>query len=641
MSIQDSSAMMRKSLAAFTRAMMPDFKMSWHHKMIIQKLTLIEEGKLKRLIISAPPRHSKSLLVAEMLPPWFIGKNPKRQVIYSTYGDSLSKIFGRRVKGYMQSEAFKMAFPECKLRQDSQASDIMETTRRGVYVSTSIGGSVTGKGADILIVDDFLKDRQEADSALIRDRTWDWYTSTARTRLQPGGAIVVMATRWHEDDLIGRILDKAEPGEWEVISLPALSENGVALWPDWVSEADLHSIRREIGEYDFESLYQGNPVPKKGGVINTDRINRVKELKPSTRIIMAVDSAVKEGKENDYNVLTAWSYTEGRVQIHDIVRKKAEYPELKRMVKLMADRWKPVIIGVEDKSSGQQIIQEMTDLPIKALKAVSDKKVRAQAFADLVDAGLVDILDDAPYTDNYFTELKSFPSGKHDDQVDASSHAATMIAPMIYANAFSDSFDIKRHLVDVDFKIPLHWDVYRSMHYPDCVVWWTVVTREHIKAAKDTIIIIDEMEIKPRQTPEEVAKQIKKYELKNGLHDIDSGPAGGKVDLFKKNGPKLINHFIEEDCSFIQAFDNMDEGYHHMLMKLSSNKLVISRSCGHVIDNILMATLNEKKSLENPGPFLRTMLYICHAYSGGYTESNEVDIVDEFEKMEKMFMGSL
>jgi predicted phage terminase large subunit-like protein len=626
------------SLGAFASVIVPDMQLAKHHQKMINCLRRVEAGEITRLIITAPPRHTKSLLVAECMPPWFIGRRPDRQVIYSTYGDSLSRGFGRRVKGHFQSDIFKKIFPKCELRGDSQAADSIETKQRGVYTATSIGGSVTGKGAHLLIVDDYCKDRQEADSPLIRDRTWDWYTSTARTRLMPGGAVIVMATRWHEDDLIGRIMDKAKPDEWHILHLPAIDEEGNALWPEWYPLADLHAIRRDIGDYDFESLYQGNPIPKKGGILKTDRMNKVDELFTNIRNIQAVDTAVKIGQENDNTAIATMSYERGRIQIHDVWKGKVEYPDLKKQIKLMADRYSPSIIGIEDKASGQQILQEMKSLPLLPLKANVDKKTRAQAFAEMLSTGRVYVPKDAPWLDDLLLEMKAFPSGKHDDMIDAIAHGCNILSKRVYSSAFEVVFSLKKNVIDVDFKIPSYWYKHRSMEYPNAVIWWTIVTRNHIVAEVETIIILDEMKIPDGTSPERIAIMIKDYERENGLTGVESGPAGGSVDLFSKNGPRLSNVFLDKNVSFIPAFDEAAEGLHHIKMKFATNKLLISRKCENLIDEIFMATVDDNK-LESPGHFLKALQYVCHSYTGGGIGEEKVDVVKQFKDMEDMFMG--
>jgi len=217
----------RNSFTAYCIYAFKDIQLSQHHKRIIDKLESVERGDIKRLIITAPPRHSKSLLVSELFPPWAIGRQPGRQIICATYGQELSLSFGRKVKHQMISMDYNKVFPECQLMEDSKASNRLETTKRGVYTATSIGGAVTGKGADILIIDDPVKDRATAESRLQSDVAWDWYNSTAVTRLQPNGAIIVMATRWTEHDITGRILESENAADWEVLHMPAIAHIGL------------------------------------------------------------------------------------------------------------------------------------------------------------------------------------------------------------------------------------------------------------------------------------------------------------------------------------------------------------------------------------------------------------------------------
>jgi len=263
-----------ESLGAYAQTFFPDIQLSDHHQKIIKALLRVESGKCSRLMIVAPPRHGKSTLVAEFFPAWSIGRIPSRQIIYATYGQRLSSHFGKKVKDCLTSDKHPKIFPTCHIREDSQATDRVETYERGAYIATSIGGAVTGKGADILIIDDPVKDRSEAESELMRDNCWDWYISTARTRLMPGGSIILILTRWHEDDLAGRLLmDSAD--EWEVLHLMAENQ-GKALWPEWFPIEELRKIKKDLGTYEFEALYQGRPSPLEGGLFKVEKFRYYK-----------------------------------------------------------------------------------------------------------------------------------------------------------------------------------------------------------------------------------------------------------------------------------------------------------------------------------------------------------------------------
>ena len=257
----------RRRLLDFVLFNFPEYKVNWHHRIIAEKLEAVERGEIKRLIITIPPRHGKSELVSVQFPAWAIGKNKDRNIIEASYSGELATGFGRQARNIIASSEYKHLFPSVTLAEDSQAKGRWNTNGRGAYAAVGIGGTLSGRGADILVIDDYCKDRQDAESTVIRESTWDWYTSTARTRLSPDGAIVVLATRWHDDDLIGRILRSENASQWEVIHLPAIAEKdeeyrkqGEALWANHFSLDKLEDIKKDIGSYDFSALYQGVPL---------------------------------------------------------------------------------------------------------------------------------------------------------------------------------------------------------------------------------------------------------------------------------------------------------------------------------------------------------------------------------------------
>lgn len=422
----------RDSLAAYAVFAFKDIILSKHHETIIQHLEAIEAGEIKRLIIVAPPRHTKSLLVSELSPPWMLGKNPSRQIMCATYGQELSLSFGRKVKQQMINPQFQQVFPECVLREDSKASNRLETTARGVYTATSIGGAVTGKGADVLIIDDPVKDRATAESRLQSDVAWDWFRSTARTRLQPNGAIIVMATRWTEHDITGRILEGETGKDYTMLHLPAIADDEIsALWPEWMSLQDLIEIRGEIGDYEFEALYQGRPAQREGGMMKVDRIQYYdclplnSENKPIIkRIIKSLDSANKATSKNDYSVLATGCESSNGMYLLDLVRGRYEYPELKAMLR---NEWKKEyyerqaeLMVVEDKASGTQVIQEFRQEGINVIpfNPSTDKVIRASPLSATIEAGNFYLPRNHPMNNAILAELRSFPNGMNDDIVD-------------------------------------------------------------------------------------------------------------------------------------------------------------------------------------------------------------------------------
>ena len=326
----------------------------------------------------------------------------------------------------MTSPSFESIFPECEVMQDSQAANRINTSSRGVYTATSVGGSITGKGADLLIIDDPIKDRATAESENYRNGLWEWYISTARTRMQPNGAIIVMATRWHEDDLSGRLLgDGGE--EWEHLHLKAISDDGAALWPEWFNIDDLQKTKSVIGSYEFNSLYQGEPAPREGNMLKVENIhinrngNWPKEFE---RIIQSIDSASKTGTMNDYSVIQTWGLSCGKLYLIDCVRRRLEFLDLVQLAQSKYNQFKPELILIEDASSGSQLIQVFNRelIPLREIRPSKDKVTRAMPLAAGISAGKI-VFPCAEFVDDILHEWRNFPNAKHDDTVDAATMA--------------------------------------------------------------------------------------------------------------------------------------------------------------------------------------------------------------------------
>ncbi len=270
--MSDVNDFARTSLGAFSVMCFPKFEVADHHKLVFEKLEAMERGEISRLIISMPPRHSKSLIVSELMPAWFLGRNPERQVILSAYGSSLAQRFGGRVRNLLKTNTYKTLFGNI-LSDDSQSKSEFETKDGGSLSAVGVGGAITGKGADLLLIDDPVKSRAEAESHTFRESTKDWYNADAYTRLMPDGKIILIGTRWHEDDLIGYLLREKQHENWEVVTLPAIAEgkdelgrkSGDALWKERYPLNKLQMIRKSLPSRDWESLYQQKPLSAIGG----------------------------------------------------------------------------------------------------------------------------------------------------------------------------------------------------------------------------------------------------------------------------------------------------------------------------------------------------------------------------------------
>lgn len=450
----------RERLLYFTRRMFgQSYRPGPHHVVIADALESVVRGDVKRLAVTMPPRHGKSELCSVHFPPWFLGRNPDKRIIACSYTAALAYRFSRRARNILASPQWP--WPEIQPAGDAAAVSAWDIAgKRGGYVAAGVGGSITGMGADILLIDDPVRNAQDADSIVVRDRTWDWYLSTAVTRLEPNGSVVLIGTRWHEDDLIGRALAEA-PGEWTLLNLAAIAEDendalgrspGEALWPEqWPVDA-LEERRVAVGERAWSALYQQRPAPAGGSVFHRDWWQRyeLSEMPVMDTVLVVCDSAFKDGVASDYSVFATWGRgrDDGRFYLIDIHRGKWQFPDLivagHTAVTAARARFPMVTVSliVEDKASGQSAIQvwkrpyivspesRLPALPVvpHKISAGESKTARAEGVSGYVRGGMVSIPTYAPWLDAWLGEHNSFPQGAHDDMVDTTSMALARLA---------------------------------------------------------------------------------------------------------------------------------------------------------------------------------------------------------------------
>ena len=422
----------RADLACYAVAQWPGFELAAHHRLLVEMLEAVERGQVRRLLVAMPPRHGKSLITTQLFPAWYLGRHPERSIITASYGQELADGFGRAVRNLVRDPMHVTIFPGCRLADDSASVHAFNTTAGGSYYAVGRGGPMTGRGAHLLVSDDPLKGSDEARSEVIRRDLHESFTHVACTRLQPGGAIVVVQTRWHEDDLAGRLL-REHPKDWEVLSLAAIAEAddafrkaGEALWPEKFPLHVLEQIRTEIGGAPWASLYQQQPAAAEGAVFKREWWRLFREQPACTRIVQSWDTAFKTGCDNDYSVCTTWGVSGSAYFLLWFWRGRVEFPELKKRMAWLAQEWKPNQILVEDLASGQSLIQELkysTALPIIPIKVDRDKLARAQAVTPLIEAGKVFLPESVPWLNEYIDELAAFPTGAHDDAVDSTTQA--------------------------------------------------------------------------------------------------------------------------------------------------------------------------------------------------------------------------
>ena len=439
--------MARRRLLRFTEYTFPGYVVAPHNVVLAQKLELVERGRIKRLIITMPPRHGKTELAVVRFIPWYLGRHPSRPVIFASYAAALAQAKSRECRDVVESQAFSAVFGE--LSCVDQTVDVDEGRRRieawgieghrGGMLATGVGGGITGYGAKLLVIDDPHKNRVEANSASMREMIWGWYGSTARTRLEPGGAVVVIQTRWHVDDLAGKLLAHAasdpRADQWEVLHMPAINAEGEALWPERYSLAELEKIRATIGSWEFEALYQGRPRPLEGALFQQSWFRVVLEVPAGLEWVRYWDLAATVKRSSD---LTAGAKVAlsgaGTLYVADVVAGRWEWPDVRKVITETGVSDGPAVqIGVEQAMLQVGMIQELRREPrlaahtIRGVRSVGDKVVRANAWSARAEAGKVALLRGA-WNGLFVQEACNFPVGRHDDRVDAVSGAVAMLA---------------------------------------------------------------------------------------------------------------------------------------------------------------------------------------------------------------------
>ena len=422
---------------------------NWHIDVLAAKLEAVRRGKIRRLIINVPPRSLKSIAASIALPAWWLGHNPSAQILSVTYGQDLSDKLALDSRSVMASPWYQRLFAT-RLSSLKQSVQEFMTTGQGFRLATSVGGVLTGRGADVIIIDDPLKP-DEALSDTQRQHVNDWFNGTLYSRLnnKETGAIIIIMQRLHLDDLVGHVQEQ-EP--WEVLSLPAIAEQdetyrietpagirthqrlaGEALHPERESLERLALQRRTMGEYHFSGQYQQSPVPLGGGMVKAAWFARYESSQLPDKFDLTVqswDTASKESQLADFSVCTTWGVQGKKTYLLHVLRKRMEYPDLKRAVRAQFDLYRPDAVLVEDKNSGTQLIQELKyeGVPgVTGIKPEGEKIMRMHAQTATIENGMVYLPKEAPWLMDYLTEVTSFPMAKYDDQVDSTSQALAWI----------------------------------------------------------------------------------------------------------------------------------------------------------------------------------------------------------------------
>ena len=427
----------------FIKHVYPNYIIGEHHRKLAQLFEDIANGKKKRIIVNIAPRHGKSELISYLAPAWFLGKHPHKKVIMASHTADLAVNYGRRVRNLVGSEAYKDIFPEVMLQSDSKSASRWGTNYNGEYFAIGVGGALAGRGADLFIIDD---PHSEQDAKLGKSDVflpaWEWFQSGPLQRLMPGGAIIVVMTRWSKLDLTGQIVNQMikndDVDDWEVVEFPAILENKageeIPLWPEFWSLEELQSRRAALDVRYWNAQYLQNPTSEEGALIKREWWNIwEKETPPSCDfIIMSLDAAQEANNRADYNALLTWGvfYNEEvnnyNIILLNAIKKRLEFPELKELAIEEYKEWEPDVFIVEKKSNGAALYQEFRRMGIPVGEFTpgkgQDKVSRVNAVSDLFHSGIV-WAPDHRWAHEVIEECNDFPSGQNDDLVDATTLA--------------------------------------------------------------------------------------------------------------------------------------------------------------------------------------------------------------------------
>ena len=421
----------------FVKAMWPEFITGKHHKIISQKLERVANGELKRLIINMPPRHTKSEFASFLFPAWMMGRNPRMKIIQATHTTELAVNFGRKTKNLIDSDDYKEVFPNVKLAADSKASGRWDTSNGGMYYAVGVGSNLAGRGGDLVIIDD-PHSEQTAMSNNGFDDAWEWYTGGPRQRLQPGGSIVLVQTRWSEKDMTGQLVRSMAKDpladQWEIVELPALFEDDKPCWPEYWSYDDLSAVRASIPPSKWNAQYQQNPTGEENAIIRREWWKKwERKVVPNLQyVIQSYDTAFSKRETSDFSAITTWgvfypeeSGTPGLILL-DSQKGRWDFPELKEVALDQYKYWDPDTVIVEAKASGMPLTHELRNMGIPVVNFTpskgNDKVTRVHSVSPLFEAGMVWAPDET-FADELIEEVAAFPNGEYDDLVDSMTQA--------------------------------------------------------------------------------------------------------------------------------------------------------------------------------------------------------------------------
>ena len=426
----------RNDFLTFVKRMWPQFIEGQHHKVISEKFNRVARGECTRLIINMPPRHTKSEFASYFLPAWMIGRSPSLKIIQATHTAELAVNFGRKAKNLIDSKEYQDLFAT-RLQEDSKAAGRWNTEQKGEYFAVGVQGAVTGRGADLLIIDD-PHSEQDVNSPNAFEKTYEWYTSGPRQRLQPGGRIILVMTRWSKKDLTEMLLSaqkEEKADQWEIIEFPAIMPSGKPVWPEYWKLEDLEAVKASAGVNKWNAQYMQNPTSDEGALIKREWWQdwESEELPVLEHVIQSYDTAFLKKQTADYSAITTWGVfrkdedSPQSIILIDAVKGRYEFPELKRLAYEQYKYWNPETVLIEAKAAGLPLIFELRRMGIPVADFTpsrgNDKHARVNSVAPLFESGRIYATKEREFAQEVIEECAAFPYGEHDDLVDSTTQA--------------------------------------------------------------------------------------------------------------------------------------------------------------------------------------------------------------------------
>jgi predicted phage terminase large subunit-like protein len=454
----DRQDKLQNSFLGFVKEVWPDFVQGYHHKIYAEKLDRVARGELKRLIVNMPPRHTKSEFASHLFPAFFMGRHPKAKLIQTTHTGELSIRFGRKTKNLLESDEYAKVFPGVHLAADSKAAGRWESNHGGEYFAAGVGGAITGRGADLLIIDD-PHSEQDALSPTVLDGHYEWYTSGPRQRLQPGGAIVLVMTRWSTKDLTGRLLAAQAADEntdqWEIVEFPAVL-NDKPMWGNFWDMEGLDKVKASIPLAKWQAQWMQAPTSEEGAIIKREwwRTWEDEDIPKLQYVIQSYDTAYSKKETADYSAITTWGVFEPEEDakpnliLLDAKRGRWNFPELKKKAMEEYKYWEPEAVLIEAKASGLPLTHELQKSGIPVINYTpsrgNDKHSRVNSVAPLFESGAI-WAPNKKFAEEVIEECAAFPFGDNDDYVDSTTQAL-MRYRQGYFVALDDDFEDEKKI---------------------------------------------------------------------------------------------------------------------------------------------------------------------------------------------------